>query len=76
MRRYINDYCDRIGSNEVAYGARISNDESRPYCCSKCGMKISEFAIEQSFIDFVERLCDQCYTDELAALGLLMRRNG
>ena len=76
MCRYINDYCDRIGSNEVAYGARISNDESRPYCCSKCGMKISEFATEQSFIDFGERLCDQCYTEELAMLGLLMRRDG
>lgn len=76
MRRYINDYCDGIGSNEVAYGARISKNESRPRCCSRCGMKISEFAIEQSFIDFVERLCDQCYTDELAALGLFMRRNG
>ena len=76
MHRYINDYCDRIGSNEVAYGARISNDESRPYCCSKCGMKISEFATGQSFIDFWERLCDQCYTDEMADLGLLVRRNG
>ena len=76
MRRYINDYCDGIGSNEVAYGARISKNESRPRCCSRCGMKISEFATEQGFIDFWERLCDQCYTDELADLGLLMRRNG
>ena len=74
MRRYINDYFDGIGSNEVAYGARISKNGSRPRCCSRCGMKISEFATEQSFIDFVERLCDQCYTDELADLGLLMRR--
>lgn len=40
------------------------------------GKEISEFATEQSFIDFGERLCDQCYTDELAVLGLLMRRNG
>ena len=76
MRRYINDYCDGIGSNEVAYGARISKNESRPRCCSKCGMKISEFATEQGFIDFWKRLCDQCYTDELVDLGLLMRHNG
>ena len=44
--------------------------------CSRCGKEISEFAIEQNSIDFGERLCDQCYTDELEALGLLMRRNG
>ena len=76
MRRYINDYCDGIGSNEVAYGARISKNESRPRYCSRCGKEISGLATEQSFIDFGERLCDQCYTEELAMLGLLMRRDG
>ena len=76
MRRYINDYCDRIGLNEVAYGARISKNESRPRCCSRCGTEISGLATEQSFIDFGEQLCDQCYADELVALGFLMRRDG
>lgn len=71
MRRYINDYCERIGSSEVAYGARAIKNESRPCCCSRCGKEISEFATEQNFVDFGERLCDQCYTDELAMLGLL-----
>ena len=76
MRRYINDYCEGICSTEVAYGARVRNDESRPCWRSRCGKEISEFATEQSFIDFGERLCDQCYTDELVDLGLLMRHNG
>ena len=76
MRRYINDYCEGICSTEVTYGVRVNKNERRPCCCSRCGMKISEFATEQSFIDFGDRLCDQCYTDELAALGFLMRRNG
>ena len=76
MRRYINDYCERIGSMEVAYGARISTNKSRPRYCSRCGKEISGLATEQSFIDFGERLCDQCYTEELAMLGLLMRRDG
>ena len=76
MRRYINDYCEGISSSEVAYGARVSKNESRPCYCLRCGKEISEFATEQSFIDFGERLCDQGYTDEIAALGLLMRHNG
>ena len=76
MRRYINDYCEGICSTEVAYGARVRNGESRPCCCSRCEREISEVSTEQSFIDSGERLCDQCYTDELADLGLLMRRNG
>ena len=76
MRRYINDYCEGIGSTEVTYGVRASKNESRPCCCSRCGKEISGLATEQSFIDFGERLCDQCYTEELAMLGLLMRRDG
>lgn len=75
MRRYINDYCEGIGSSEVAYGARVSKNASRPCCCSRCGKEISEFATEQNFVDFGEWLCDQCYTDELAMLGLLKGRN-
>lgn len=76
MRRYINDYCEGIGSTEVTYGVIVSKNESRPCCCSICGKEISGLATEQSFIDFGERLCDQCYTEELAMLGLLMRRDG
>ena len=76
MCRYINDYCERIGSREVVYGARISTHKSRPRYCSRCGKEISGLATEQCFIDFGERLCDQCYTEELAMLGLLMRRDG
>ena len=46
MRRYMNDYCEGIGSTEVAYGARVSKNESRPCCCARCGKEISEFATE------------------------------
>lgn len=76
MRKYMNDYCEGIGSYEIAYGARYSKNESRPCCCARCGKEISQFSTEQSFIDFGENLCDDCYTDELAILGLIKRRNG
>ena len=70
MRRYINDYCEGICSTEVAYGARVRNGESRSCWRSRCGKEISEFSTEQSFVDFEERLFDQCYTDELTVFGL------
>ena len=72
MRRYANDYREGVFSNDVAYGVRFSRNESRPCCCSRCGKEILDFATEQSFIDFGERLCDDCYTDELMVLGVVV----
>ena len=57
MRRYINDYCEGIGSSEVAYGARVSKNESRLCCCSRCGKEISEFATEQRVSSISESGC-------------------